>query len=58
MLAGIRSIDWCLLGMAKSHAPPAFCAKWLCRTAQNPVTGLWTACTRLKINQIEARSFY
>jgi hypothetical protein len=45
------------LSEAESCAPPAFCAKGLCRTAQNPVTGLWMGCSRLKINQIEVGAF-
>jgi hypothetical protein len=44
--------------IAKTRAPPAFCAKWLHQTAQNPVTRLWMACTRLKINQIKMRTFH
>jgi len=45
------------LWIAKTRAPHAFCAEFPGETAQNPVTRLWTACTRLKINQIEACSF-
>jgi hypothetical protein len=35
-------------GIAETRAPPAFRAKLLFPDAQNPVTLLWTACTRLK----------
>jgi hypothetical protein len=44
-------------GIAKTRAPPAFPAKLLLPTAQKPVTRLWTACTRLKINQIRRALF-
>jgi hypothetical protein len=43
--------------VAKTPAPPTFCEEFLCEAAQNPVTGLWMGCTRLKINKIEARAF-
>jgi len=41
---------WFLSGIPKTRVPSAFCAKPPHRIAQNPVTRLWTACTRLKSN--------
>jgi hypothetical protein len=44
--------------IAKTRALTAFFAKLLRQAAQNPVTRLWTACIRLKMNKIKACSFH
>jgi hypothetical protein len=46
------------LSIAKTLAVPAFFAKLPRQPAQNPVTRLWTACIRLKTNQIKACTFH
>jgi hypothetical protein len=46
-----------LFSIAKTHALPAFCTKWLRQPAQNPVTCLWTACTWLKTKPDKATRF-
>src|SRR5579864_4412139 len=42
----------------KSESDAAFHLEFADQPAQNPVTALWTACTRLKTNEINWRSFH